>query len=180
MNAKLRNIRIAQYLLMILIGINIISSFGVIAFDYFQVKEAEKTFEDDFYTQELHEGHYAKYWFVSCVIIMVLADCICCVGLFAVYKENNHLTLIFSAMMFVLAVYGAWDKYMRGSVASFALPLLTGLVGLLYTTLSYDYQDQSGELPDIKYVKREPASPTEKTYAEAVKLNVNPDNSEPE
>ena len=140
------------------------------------MKRAQEELGDDWYNNEIHQGHYAKYWFIGCLVIMVFGDLVSLFGIYGAYKEDSQIVTLFSIIMFFLAVYGAWDKYSKGSITSFVVPYITGCAGILYSFLNFKsiYEGHSPDV-NIKYINK-PTTPTEKTYAEAVKLN--PDCSE--
>ena len=85
-------------------------------------------FPDDWYTNQKGDGYYAKYWFLACIIIMALNDVLSLGAIYGVWIESSRLIMISSALMFVVAVYGAWDKYMKESYSAFVVPLATGNV----------------------------------------------------
>lgn len=175
MNAKERNLLISKYVFMILVGLNIINSIWVIINDRIWVADAQEKYPDDWYTGKKNEGYYAKYWFIACIVVMIINDLLSLGAFFAVYHESSQIVMIYSTLMFVTAVYCAWDKYIKLSVSGFLFPLATGIVGLLYASLNYIRMFDNSTLPGvtIQYLTKtnnQPSTPTIENYDEIEKL----------
>ena len=141
-----------------------------------QVKKAQEQSPDDWYTGEKGEGYYAKYWFISCIIVMVVSDLLSLGAFYGAYTENSQIVMIYSALMFVVAVYGAYDKYMKNTFTAFLLPLAIGIVGILYASLNHMRLFEGSTLPDvsIKYMTKTKvhSTPTPETYEEEERLKM--------
>ncbi|KAH9395767.1 hypothetical protein TYRP_020504 [Tyrophagus putrescentiae] len=156
MNAKERNLLIVKYAFLLLVGAYILSSIWVIWRVKVLVDYAEETMPDDWATGMKGEGHYAKYWFIACIVVTILGGLLSGGAFYGVYQESSQIVMVYSALMFVIAVYGAWDKYMKVTVTAFLLPLLTGIVGILYASLNHMLIFEGSTLPDvsIKYMSK--------------------------
>lgn len=116
MNAKERNLLIVKYAFLLLVGAYILSSIWVIWRVKVLVDYAEETMPDDWATGVKGEGHYAKYWFIACIVVTILGGLLSGGAFYGVYQESSQIVMVYSALMFVIAVYGAWDKYMKVTV----------------------------------------------------------------
>lgn len=116
MNAKERNLLIVKYAFLLLVGAYILSSIWVIWRVKMLVNNAEETMPDDWLTGKKGEGYYAKNWFIGCVIVVIIGDLLSVGAFYGVYQESSQIIMVYSALLFVLAVYGAWDKYMKETI----------------------------------------------------------------
>lgn len=116
MNAKERNLLIVKYAFLLLVGAYILSSIWVIWRVKMLANYAEETMPDDWLTGEKKEGYYAKYWFIGCVVVVIVGDLLSIGAFYGAYQESSQIIMVYSALLFVLAVYGAWDKYMKETV----------------------------------------------------------------
>ncbi|KAH9521337.1 PRP38 pre-mRNA processing factor 38 domain-containing protein B [Dermatophagoides farinae] len=164
MDSKAKNILIAKYGFMMLIILNILCSIWVIIYDLNVIKRVQENFPDDWHTNEKHEGSTAQYWFAACVLVMIINLIISMIGLYGAKTEQTHFIMIVSALFAVIAVYGAWDKYMKGSIASYLIPLITCIMGILFGSLCFiQMNEESSEVPgakNIQYIIRnQPTTP---------------------
>lgn len=162
MNAKERNLLIAKYVFLALVAINILNSIWVIISDRMQVVEEQEKNPDDWYDGRRGKGYYAKFWFIACVVVMVVNDLLSLGAFFGVYRESSQIVMIYSALMFVVSVYSAYDIYIRNTYSGFLVPLVTGIVGMLYASLNHLRMYEGSEVPDvnIRYVKNSKPHPT--------------------
>ncbi|OTF75095.1 hypothetical protein BLA29_010778 [Euroglyphus maynei] len=145
---------IARISFMVLIILNILFSIWVIIYDLQVVKRVQEDFPDDWHTNEKHEGSTARYWFIACIIVMIFNLIISMIGLYGAKTEQPQFIMIVSALFAVIAVYGAWDKYMKGSIASYLIPLINCCMGILYGSLCFMRMMQdSSEVPGAKNLK---------------------------
>lgn len=164
MDSKEKNKLIARYGFMILIILNILVSIWVIIYDLKVIKRIQEQYPDDWQLNEKHDGSTAHYWFIACVIVMIFNLIISMIGLYGAKTEQMHFIMIVSALFAVIAVYGAWDKYMKGSIASYLMPLITSIVGILYGSLSFmRFIEESSEVPGSKnfqyVIRNQPTTP---------------------
>ncbi|KAI2803872.1 hypothetical protein RDWZM_001812 [Blomia tropicalis] len=182
MNAKGKNLLIAKYVLMVLIVLYMLNTIWVIIFDV-QLANRDKDYgEEDWATKEKLPGYYANYWLAACIVVVSLSNLISLGALYGIYQENSTITMVYSCIMFIVAVYGAYDKYMKCSWTAFLVPLVIGQVGVLYASLNYVQQFEGSTLPDvaIKYVnKTKPTTPTPEE-TEQFQIPEYRDESEPE
>lgn len=150
------NLLIARYALIALAILNLASSVAVIIYDRIATLKAQEELPDDWYTKSRMGGSWAKYWFAACCVVYVLSSLFSLLGLLAAYKERAELSMLYSLLMSLVAVYGAWDIYVRGSVVAFLVPLVAAITALLYGTLNYrDLVEQvEGQYLKVNYTKR--------------------------
>lgn len=136
MNAKERNLLIVKYAFLLLVGAYILSSIWVIWRVKVLADYAEETMPDDWATGVKGEGYYAKYWFIACIVVVVLGGLLSGGAFYGVYQESSQIIMVYSALMFVIAVYGAWDKYMKVTVTGKLENFLFGVFRIFNSNFS--------------------------------------------
>lgn len=182
MDPKLKNMLIAKYVLMIFLALNIIGSIFVIIFDLKLVNQAKED-NIDWFNNEIRDGYYAQYWFISCILIMISNIIISLVALYGAHSESSSISLLVAAGFSVIAVYGAFDPYTKKSFVAFLAPLFATIMAILFGALNFWHlYEQNSTLPGAKihYVSRKTVrnstiEPQVNNEKEMTSLNVDED-----
>jgi len=141
---------VVKYLLLFLIVLNILSTIWVGIYNKKAVDEAENEFPDDRHTGDKREGSKAQVWEKWCITFLVFQNVANVMGIFGAIQENYCISIIYSIIMFGSALYGSAAEYMRGSVCSYLMPFIVGVVAVIFAH-------------QIRMENYEPANTDEKT-----------------
>lgn len=141
---------------MVILVLNIVVAIGVIVYDLKTVRQVENDYPDDWFSKEINEGYWAKYWFIACVVVSIVNMVVSGVALFVAYKDHSQLSMICGVLLMIIAVYAAYDKYMRNCFVSFIVPMVAGMMCILFASLNHIMFTQNTSVlsPDVQYVKK--------------------------
>ena len=123
---------ITKYLLLLLIIMNILSTIWVGIYNKNAVDRMKAKYPDDHWTGDEGRGHSAELWERLCITFLVFENIFNVMGLLSTLQENYCLSIIYSVLMFVSALYGSAAKFVRGSVCSFLMPLVVAVVASVF------------------------------------------------
>ena len=127
-----RSFLITKYLLLFLIVINILSSIWVGIYNRQEVDRMKIKYPDDRWTHDQGRGHSAQLWERLCITFLVFENIFNLIGLIGTLQENYCLALLYGVLMFLCALYGSGAKFVRGSVCSYLMPLIVGIIASLF------------------------------------------------
>lgn len=74
----------------------------------------------------------AKIWKGFIIAILVITDILNLIGIFVVYREHYIFTMIYGVFLMSYAIFCAGVYYTRGSVSSYLLPFLVGILAFVF------------------------------------------------
>ena len=131
---------ILKYLLLFFIVSNIVGSIWVGIYNKIKVEEAKRLYPDDRWTGDGYYGRTAEIWEKLCITYLVLTNILCLMGIIGAIFENYCVLQIYGIISFASAIYGAGGGYIKGSVCSYLLPFI---VGILSISLSHQIKIRS-------------------------------------
>ncbi|XP_054165861.1 uncharacterized protein LOC128963384 [Oppia nitens] len=127
-----RTFNVTKYVLILFIVLNIGSSIWVGIYNKMRVDHMRREFPDDRWTGDYGKGHSAQLWEKLCITFLVFENIFNVMGIVGTLQENYCLSIMFSGVMFLSALYGSAGKFIRGSVCSYLMPLLVGIIAAVY------------------------------------------------
>ena len=131
---------ILKYLLLFFIVGNIVGNIWVGIYNKIKVEEAKRLYPDDRWTGDAYHGRAAEIWEKLCIVYLVLTSILCLMGIIGAIFENYCVLQIYGIISFASAIYGAGGGYIKGSVCSYLLPFI---VGILSISLSHQIKIRS-------------------------------------
>ncbi len=127
---------IIKWTFVILIILNILSSIWVGIYMNNAVEKAKREADtrhmDPFRNTDKDMKKSAAVWEGVIIAVLVIVDLMCVLGLFGAIKESYCISMVFGILMLSYSVFAAGVDYTRGSISSWLVSFLTGVIACVF------------------------------------------------